>query len=216
MSTTTTTPLRAPKSDRARTATGNRDELLARYTDPRGRAREVVRRPGAGGSRLVIDRLAGGPSDERLVAHLAADEPLENARIVTSLYLADPRDRHCRRLTPEDLTVIPFASESTPAVGATARLAQNAFAELTDRRGRAYSLQPNGGDVSLPQLRWFCHAPCQRSGSPQPVTVREVIGSLERCEPIRTLTAQASERQLAVAPARYLELAPSRAGCWCV
>jgi len=35
------------------------------------------------------------------------------------------------------------------------------------------------GHMSLAQLRWCCHAPHRASALPQPVTLREAIGSLE-------------------------------------
>src|SRR5262249_53548085 len=54
---------------------------LARYLDWRGSAREVVAERGCAGSVLVVDRDASG-ADVRLVAHLGADEPPENAALV--------------------------------------------------------------------------------------------------------------------------------------
>jgi hypothetical protein len=194
MSTTTTSAARGPKTRSARARIHQGGEILGRYTDPRGREREVVRHPGVRGSWLVIDRLAGELTDQRLLAHLAHDEPPENARIVTSLYLADPRGRHCRRLTPEDLTAIPFASESTPAVDAASRPPENGSRELLDERGCRYRLQPECGHTPLPQLRWWRHAPPDAITLAQPVTVREAIGGLESYEPVRTLTAAALAR----------------------
>ena len=194
MSTTTTPAARGPRTRCASAVTRKRGEILGCYTDPRGREREVVRHLGVGGSWLVIDRLAGALTDQRLLAHLAHDEPPENARIVTSLYLADPRGRHCRRLALEDLTAIPFASESTPSLDAASRLPENGSRELLDERGSRYRLQLERGHMSLPQLRWWRHMPHDASALAQPVTVREAIGSLESYEPIRTLTATALAR----------------------
>ena len=62
-----------------RRATVRDGHILGRYIDWQGRAREILARPGAGGSVLVVDRDSGTRSDDRLVAHLAADEPAENA-----------------------------------------------------------------------------------------------------------------------------------------
>ena len=86
---------------------------LGRYTDRRsGATREIVCLPGAGGSRLVIDRDAVTLGDRRLVAHLAADEPPENASIVTDVYLADESRGNCRPVSAEDLKLAPFATSS--------------------------------------------------------------------------------------------------------
>jgi hypothetical protein len=85
--------------------------VLGRYTDPSGASREIVARPGAHGSVLVIDRDASTLGDRRLVAHLAADEPLLNAAIVCDEYLRDPAGRRCRRVVPDDLRWGPFAGE---------------------------------------------------------------------------------------------------------
>jgi hypothetical protein len=63
-------------------------DVLARYTDSRGRPHEIVLRAGAGGSMLVIDDSVT-VGDRRLLAHLAPDEPAENARVVCDHYLVD-------------------------------------------------------------------------------------------------------------------------------
>lgn len=83
--------------------------MLASYADERGRRRELIALPGNAGSRLVVDRDAATLCDRRLLAHLAADEPPENARIVCDLYLADPSKR-CRRMRPDDLRVPALAA----------------------------------------------------------------------------------------------------------
>ena len=62
-------------------------DLLGRYADIEGHSREVVALPGALGSVLVVDRDASTLGDRRLVAHLASDEPAENAALVCSRYL---------------------------------------------------------------------------------------------------------------------------------
>ena len=66
---------------------------LGTYRDRAGRDRVVIARPGVGGSVLVIDQDARTLTDRRLVAHLAADEPAVNARVVAELYLADDPGR---------------------------------------------------------------------------------------------------------------------------
>ena len=115
MSTITPRPARRIAARRASRPTRQAGEVLGHYTDPRGRARELFCRPGASESTLVVDRLAGTLGDERLVAHLAADEPAENAPIVGSLYLADVHGRRCRRLAAKDLATAPFAAEEPRA-----------------------------------------------------------------------------------------------------
>jgi hypothetical protein len=73
---------------------------LGRYTQPdSGASRELVSLAAAEGSVLVIDRLTGTHADARLVAHIAADEPAENAGLVCALYLADENRGRCRPVT---------------------------------------------------------------------------------------------------------------------
>ena len=166
-------------------------ELLGRYTDRRGRGRELIRRPGTGGSTLVIDRLQGTLADGCLVAHLAVDEPSQNAQIVASLYLADELGRHCRRLTPEDLTADPFAAANADPVSGLPDRMKVCEARLLDRYGYLYRLQLARSGTSIPELRWHRHPPRGVDGSQELVSVRQVIGNLENYEPVRTLTAQA-------------------------
>jgi hypothetical protein len=169
----------------------NGSETLGRYTDPRGRERELVRHTGAAESTLVIDRLAYTLGDQRLVAHLAADEPSENARIVASLYLAHADGGRCRRLTPEDLETAPFATQESYAATAPEDPMGASGGELTDERGCIYRLEAACRRGSIHELRWWRHRKCGAQGPPEVLTVRAVIGSLENYEPVRALTAQA-------------------------
>jgi hypothetical protein len=169
----------------------NGRETLGRYTDPRGRERELVRHSGAAESTLVIDRLACTLGDQRLVAHLAADEPSENARIVASLYLADADGRSCRRLTPEDLERMPFATEEPYAPNAAEDPIRASGGDLIDERGCMYRLQTDCRGGSMQELRWWRHPKYAGDGPPGVLTARSVIGSLEKYEPVRVLTAQA-------------------------
>jgi hypothetical protein len=178
----------------AQTECGNEHDepgLLGRYLDPEDRLRQVVVLPGARGSVLVVDRDAITREDLRLVAHLAADEPPENAAIVCDHYLRDTTGHWCRRVTPEDLQGAPFAqdeeqdpeAETTPCAGT-----------LTDRQGRAYRLELCLAEMSIPELRWYRRSPVAGSEPAemvQPVTMREAIASLESYEPVRTLTHRA-------------------------
>ena len=162
---------------------------LAHYTDRDGREREIVGIPGAGGSMLVVDRIHGGVGEERVVAHLCPDEPNENARIVTSLYLSDPRPRRCRALRDEDLHGAPPDWTTEQQMLADQAEAQDQEA-LVDQDRFAYELAEQGL-LAVRELRWQRRSP---DGSAEPVTLRQVIGALQSYEPARTRTAQALQR----------------------
>jgi hypothetical protein len=161
--------------------------LLGSYLDPEDRLRQVVSLPGAQGSMLVVDRDAATLGDRRLVAHLAADEPPENALLVCEHYLCDPTGRWCRRVLPEDLDVVPFAAveELDHWVGA-----EPGATTLTDRQGRTYRLELCSAGMSIPELRWH-RRPCASEGRSELVSIRETIAGLESYEPVRTLTSMA-------------------------
>jgi hypothetical protein len=162
---------------------------LSRYTDRDGREREIVRLPGAHGSALVVDRAADNLGDELLVAHLCPDEPQENARIVSSLYLSDPPGRRCRALKDDDLHGAPpdwTAAQQTLADQAEAQDRE----ALVDQDGFAYELAEQGL-LDVRELRWQRRSP---DGSAEPVTLRQVIGALQSYEPARTQTANALHR----------------------
>jgi hypothetical protein len=176
-------------SARAKRGAG-RDEpgLLGRYTDSKGRLRRVVALPGASGSVLIVDRDAVTLGDRRLVAHLASDEPPENAAVACEHYLRDPAGRWCRRVTPEDLEIVPFAEAEELEPHLEAALSVE---KLTDRRGRIYCLELHSAGMSIPELRW-----CRSSSSAEPdlsttISMREAIAGLESYEPVRTLTCRA-------------------------
>ena len=88
-------PRQARRSDR-------RHRALASYRDGVG-LREVVLL-GAGGSALVVDRDAATRCDARLVAHLDADEPPENAARLSRMYIRDTPSARCdaERCRPAD------------------------------------------------------------------------------------------------------------------
>src|SRR4051794_40223486 len=92
---------------------------LGAYTDSDGRRREIVMRPGAYGSVLVIDEDAQTLGDRRLVAPLPCDEPAANAVVVCRLYLADPHGRIARAVVPDDWRRAPGAAPrlDAPAAG---------------------------------------------------------------------------------------------------
>ncbi len=169
---------RQKRSPRRRSA---RDLLLDRYTDPQGQPREVIARDGAAGSTLIVDRDCASGGDQRLVAHLGADEPDGNAALVCSRYLQDTAKGRggCRALEAEDSRIAPF--EHSPELKCTPDHASSA--ELVDRLGSAFALEPRRSALSIPELRW-----CRRG---QPISVREAIASLESYEPVRGLTLHA-------------------------
>jgi hypothetical protein len=163
--------------------------LLGRYTDRRGNAREVLARPGVGGSVLVLDRDRITLEDLRLVAHLAADEPAENAALVCDFYLRDAATARprCRLLTDEDLHTAPFANQADTDAQAVAR----STGEPVDRLGRRYRLRALQTGMSIPELRWWRETDAVAPPAGGPVSVREVIGATESYEPVRALTKQA-------------------------
>jgi len=161
-------------------------DLLGRYADIEGHSREVVALPGALGSVLVVDRDASTLGDRRLVAHLASDEPAENAALVCSRYLQDSRGRWSRRLTPEDLETAPLAEQEEIHAGAQT---PPSGMELIDRHGREHRLLLIAGKRSTCQLRW-CRCSSDPDGA-ETVSMRDVVASLESYEPVRSLTFSA-------------------------
>jgi hypothetical protein len=160
---------------------------LGRYTDHNsGATREIVCLPGAGGSRLVIDRDAVTLGDRRLVAHLAVDEPAENDRIVTEVYLADERRGNCRLVWAEDLKLTPFAS-SSPGTDSKA----SPDTQLVDSDGVVYRIREISEGGLFPELRWIRSSGSTGQEEPVAVTLREVVAHLEDYEPARSITSAA-------------------------
>jgi hypothetical protein len=181
-----TLPRIAPRRTDARGAV----ELLGGYLDADGCAREVLALPGNGGSVLVLDRDATTLCDRRLLAHLAADEPAENAALVCRHYLRDASRRSCRRVRPDDLRTIPFAlcerrqQDRSDATDAFVR----------DTGGHIYRLGLLPGERSTAQLRWGCRLGETDNPTWALVKLRDVVGALESYEPVRALTEQALVR----------------------
>jgi hypothetical protein len=139
---------------------------------------------------LVVDRDATTLGDRRLVAHLGADEPAENAALVCRSYLDEATRRRClcRLLTPEDSRTVPFPDDWDRELSATSA---PSAAEMLDRLGRSYRLELFRTGMSIPELRWRRGLPRQADGQPRPVSVREAISCLESYEPVRVLTRRA-------------------------
>lgn len=184
---------------------------LACYVDADGRTRELLTRPGCSGSVLVLDRDALTLCDRRLVAHLAADEPPENAELVCRLYLEDPNGRWCRHMQPQDLETPPVTSlhadmrmdnswsrrdwraDGPGFAGEQCTHDMGSEAQVVTRRGEAYRLGLLPGERAGLQLRWTRRVP---EGVWVKVGLRDVVASLESYEPVRTLTQRALARGL--------------------
>jgi hypothetical protein len=165
---------------------------LGAYVAIGGEPRELVAVPGGAATTLVVDRLLDTPADDRLIARLAADEPSENARIVCELYLADDSRGRCRRVTPED-----FAPTASPPHRDPRQFEHEEADDgpLCDRAGRCYRLSTVSDDSALTSLRWICSSDsASQVDDFEILTLREVIGRLERYEPIRALTLDALAR----------------------
>lgn len=143
--------------------------------------RELVILDGAHGSRLLVDRREADGGDQRLLAHLAADEPAANARLVCDDFLADP-SRSARPLRASDFSAPPEGSHPP----APARFRQTV---LTDTCGRRYFLRTIG---SPPELRW--HRDGGGGRSLRCLSARDVVGALEDYEPVCAITRAAVER----------------------
>src|SRR4029077_16398618 len=155
---------------------------------PLGLPREVVALDGAAGCVLVVDRSALTRDDARLVAHLSPDEPRENAAIASALFVQRARDElvRCRPVVAGDFS----ATTSPEGSDAEARLAPPPLSSpIRDQAGRCYRLEAIAGAMSIPELRWRCHARegLGLSAEAQTVSVREAVAELQAYEPIRSL-----------------------------
>jgi hypothetical protein len=168
----------------------SRLDPLGRYTDAAGRAREVIAGRRGDGCVLVVDRDALTLGDRRLVAHLAVDEPAENAALVCAHYLRDAHRGRCRRVTAEDLTGKLFTDEDEES----RRVAREI--DLVGRRGGAdgdvvYRLELTRTNTAALELRWRRHSPRGAPVASTTVCLREAIGGLESYEPVCGLTRRA-------------------------
>jgi hypothetical protein len=168
-----------------------RRDALGCYRDPFGRSREVIARRRADGCVLVVDRDAQTRGDGRLVAQIAAEEPVANATLVCGLYLRDPRRGCCRRVTVEDLTARtpPQQDEEScqHARGVDVSLRHGITTE-----GEHYGIELLRTDLAARELRW-CRRQSHGSSASVPLAVclREVIGAAESYQPALAITRQA-------------------------
>lgn len=180
-----------------------RARRLRSYVSAFGESREIVSIGGAEGSRLIVDRRADG-ADERLLAHLAADEPDANANLVCEDYLASA-ERACRPLRPRD--------RHLPGEGMAALRAFRAApppSVLVDSGGTRYRLAMTGSPC---ELRWLR----EQAGRVSIVSARHVVAALQDYEPACELTRAAirtwrNDRSVSVATLglelRRLEASP--------
>jgi hypothetical protein len=155
--------------------------ILGAYTDAAGeRQLMAVARPDA--SILVLDAVAGSLADARVVAHLDADEPRGNALLIVRMYLADSTRGRCRRLDGDDLV---DPGDGACAVGGACVCKPAAI----ERAGVRYEIRPVTVRLDSVQLRWT--RSCPAAPESLPLTLREVIGTLQCYEPARSITARA-------------------------
>jgi hypothetical protein len=180
----------APHERRRRRGLPNREQSpLGSYADERGSLREVIACLGAAGSTLVIDRDRRTHGDARLVAHLGADEPAENAALTCERYLQDTaaRGRRCRLLTAEDTLVAPFADQPEAQTHGQPAVADE---PLQGAGGCSYSLELVRTGMSIPELRW-CRRSHGQALAPEPLSLRETIAAMGGYEPMCALTLRA-------------------------
>jgi hypothetical protein len=164
-----------------------RGRPLASYLDRGGARREVIAWLGAGASLLIVDRDALTRTDPRLVAHLGPDEPFDNAEAVSTDYvLRMTREPfRCRPVRRADLSRIPNLGHCDPASGTSPRIDPRVG---TGDGGVDFRLHAARVKGALAHLRWWRVDPC---GGSRPVSLREVIATLESYEPVRSLTIAA-------------------------
>jgi hypothetical protein len=132
---------------------------------------------------LVLDRDAITLGDRRLLAHLAPDEPSENAALVCRSFLhrLERGGCRCRLLSPADLRLIPRCCGVDDGHPPSPTLSSDA---LSDGLGREHRIERVAGAMSIPQLRWCI----QSETGPRALSVRETVARLERYEPVIGLT----------------------------
>ena len=143
-----------------------------------GTQRQLLTIP-VGDERLLIDR-ALTAKDTRLLARLAADEPAGNARLIATMYLADPTRATCRRLTRADLGPAKPDAPQTAAVAWETPLVAGIGTTFRLERVKA-------GRIA--QLRWF--EIDTSTGECRTTSLRHVVGTLESYEPGVAMTVAA-------------------------
>jgi hypothetical protein len=150
----------------------------------------VVLRAGFAGSVLVVDREAASLADCLLVAHLAADEPVENAALVCRSYVDDVRARRCRcrRVTDQDARTAPLPEAPGSPLDCEST---ESYTEPTDALGFTYRLELVAAGMSIPALRWCRRGLRLASEQSEQISLRSAIACLESYEPLCSLTQRA-------------------------
>jgi hypothetical protein len=188
--TTTAPPPHAVGATPLQVANGRRTRSLGSYIAPDSeQPREIVSLQRPHGSTLVVDYQLGTLSDGRLLAHLAPDEPPENAQVVCDIYLADDTKGRCRAVTREDFDLTRRATAPPPDDDAPM-----AVDAVKDADGHVYRIRELPTLETMTELRWTRSCEPGREFGFDVVTFRDVIAALEAYEPARTLTAQALAR----------------------
>lgn len=162
--------------------------MIRRYLDDAGHTHELLTRSARAGSVLLVDRDVSRPEDERLVAHIAADEPPENVTLMCRRYLeVDESSRRCRPVLPDDALDEPPSAELERSIGP---IAASGWPHLRAGDGslRLTSLRSR---MSIPELRW---ARLAEHCAPEPLSLRDVVATLESYEPCCTITRHALAR----------------------
>jgi hypothetical protein len=147
--------------------------------------RELIARRGAAGSTLLIDRVASNGSDERLVAHLPADEPPGNALLICGFYAQAPSEqRRCRPVTDRDAAIVPL-QEDTPHLDC-----EESFS-LTGAGG-ILRLERVPSRMLIPELRWTVAG--AHGSERTALSLRDAIAAIEDYEPLRSITRAAIAR----------------------
>jgi hypothetical protein len=156
-------------------------EPLGSYYDEKDEQREILALTLTDKSRLVIDSPSGGLRGALLIGRLAADEPQENARILSDLYLADEEKGHCRALRHQDLSPEKTSRPTTQV---------DWHDSLHDAEGREYRLALCDTGMSVPELHWIRTEP-EAGEDHELLTLRAVVEGLDAYEPARRMTVQA-------------------------
>jgi hypothetical protein len=156
---------------------------LGSYRDGAGAMRDLVSVKVSGGA-LVVDLVADGHNDARLVGRLSDDEPPENAEILTRLYLSDPYRGRCRRLTSEDLQAEHPDSSAVQLPGAPWD------APLVAGTGVILRVQIVTAHATRKEIRWT-RADAGEGGSPEPISLRSIVAELQHYQPAVAITTAA-------------------------
>jgi hypothetical protein len=174
----------ASQVDRPVPAAGSEESRRARHLAHYSRAdtgepRQIVAVTLECDATLVIDRQRFSRSDARLLARIPQDEPSTNATLVAKLYLADETRGRCRLLVSSDFAS-PLGAVQLPAA------AQSDVDEpLRDADARCYAIHQLKSAPDASELRWVCG----EGSAAEQLTVREVVGRLERYEVVCQITS---------------------------